>query len=94
MGVKVIIGKANQLIFSCPGCKHEHVINTSWQFNGDVNKPTFSPSVKVSSPRSGTLCHSFVTDGKIQFLSDCVHELAGQTVELPDMDPKEWEVYQ
>lgn len=31
-------------------------------------------------------CHSFVTDGKIQFLSDCFHKLAGQTVELPDVD--------
>lgn len=29
-------------------------------------------------------CHSFVTDGRIQFLTDCSHELAGQTVELPD----------
>jgi len=28
-------------------------------------------------------CHSFVTDGNIQFLSDCSHELAGQTVPLP-----------
>jgi hypothetical protein len=31
-----------------------------------------------------TCCHSFVTDGRIQFLSDCTHALAGQTVELPD----------
>lgn len=30
-----------------------------------------------------TACHSFVTDGRIQFLSDCTHELAGQTVDLP-----------
>jgi len=30
------------------------------------------------------ICHSFVTDGRIQFLSDCTHALAGQTVELPD----------
>lgn len=29
-------------------------------------------------------CHSFVTDGRIQFLPDCSHELAGQTVDLPD----------
>jgi hypothetical protein len=28
-------------------------------------------------------CHSFVTDGRIQFLSDCTHELAGQTVDFP-----------
>jgi hypothetical protein len=33
-----------------------------------------------------TVCHSFVTDGRIQFLSDCTHELAGQTVDLPDLE--------
>lgn len=33
-----------------------------------------------------TVCHSFVTDGKIQFLGDCTHKLAGQTVELPDWE--------
>lgn len=30
------------------------------------------------------ICHSFVTDGRIQFLGDCTHALAGQTVELPE----------
>jgi hypothetical protein len=34
--------------------------------------------------RVETICHSFVTDGMIQFLSDCTHALAGQTVPLPD----------
>jgi hypothetical protein len=29
------------------------------------------------------VCHSFVTDGQIQFLGDCTHELAGQTVPIP-----------
>ncbi|ARS29093.1 DUF6527 family protein [Sphingomonas sp. KC8] len=29
------------------------------------------------------VCHSFVTDGRIQFLSDCTHALSGQTVDLP-----------
>lgn len=33
-----------------------------------------------------SVCHSFVTDGRIQFLGDCTHALAGQTVELPDID--------
>lgn len=28
------------------------------------------------------ICHSFVRNGKIEFLSDCTHELAGKTVEL------------
>lgn len=31
-------------------------------------------------------CHSFVTEGRIQFLGDCTHALAGQTVELPDIN--------
>jgi hypothetical protein len=29
-----------------------------------------------------TVCHSFVTQGMIQFLPDCTHTLAGQTVPL------------
>ena len=33
-------------------------------------------------------CHSFVTDGKIQYLSDCSHQYAGQTIELPESDFK------
>ena len=31
-------------------------------------------------------CHSFITNGRIQFLADCTHALAGQTVDLPDWD--------
>jgi hypothetical protein len=30
------------------------------------------------------ICHSFVTDGRIQFLGDCTHKLAGMTVDLPE----------
>jgi hypothetical protein len=36
-----------------------------------------------------TVCHSHVRDGKIQFLGDCTHELAGKTVDLPDWNTKE-----
>ena len=39
-------------------------------------------------PESGFVCgrcHSFVRDGKIQFLNDSTHKLAGQTVELPEI---------
>ncbi len=32
------------------------------------------------------VCHSFITDGCIQFLDDCTHELAGKTVELPEFE--------
>lgn len=33
------------------------------------------------------VCHSFVTNGRIEFLGDCTHALAGQTVDLP----RKWE---
>lgn len=80
--------------FYCPGCKMDHYVNTNpkigatWTFNGDFEKPTFSPSLLVTYP-NGRLknrrCHSFIKNGMIQFLSDCSHELAGKTVELEDV---------
>lgn len=57
------------------------------QFNGDVEKPTLSPSLLVSSTRGESRCHSFVNNGMIQFLGDCIHPLANQTVELLDAQP-------
>lgn len=30
-------------------------------------------------------CHTFVVAGMIQFLSDCAHKLAGQTVPIPSL---------
>jgi hypothetical protein len=62
-----------------------------WTFNDDFERPTFSPSMLSRAPSNGRVpqetfvCHSFVRDGQIQYLSDCTHELAGQTVDLPDM---------
>lgn len=77
--------------FECPGCECSHSIPVSgpraWNWNGSTEKPTFSPSIFVnrgSANPTAPVCHSFVTDGKIQFLPDCSHKLAGQTVELPE----------
>jgi hypothetical protein len=82
-------------IFFCPGCKSEHAVNTSgprWTYNGNPDAPTFSPSILVTydgrdelgMPHRISACHSFVRDGMIQFLGDCTHELANQTVEIPE----------
>lgn len=47
--------------------------------------PTFYKSGHASVPAGGeTVCHSFVTEGRMQFLSDCTHALAGQTMDLPE----------
>ncbi|WP_409346773.1 DUF6527 family protein [Paenibacillus sp. MBLB4367] len=87
MGAKVKEMSGGLWRFWCPGCNRAHAFDQRWTFNGNVNAPAFSPSLLCSAPYYGDMepyvCHSFVTDGRIQFLSDCTHKLAGQTVELP-----------
>ena len=79
-------------VFYCPGCKCSHQFEvdapngTGWKWNGSTEKPTFTPSLLVWATRQEARCHSFVTDGRIQFLGDCFHSLAGQTVDIPDWD--------
>jgi hypothetical protein len=36
----------------CPACEEMHQLPDSWHFNGDVNKPTFSPSFKHNGLRT------------------------------------------
>jgi len=79
-------------VFHCPGCGHGHPFEVNapngagWTWNGSMDKPTFRPSL-LCNAGSTTVCHSYVTDGRIEFLSDCHHALAGQTVDLPDWEP-------
>lgn len=40
----------------------------------------------VFASRFGKVCHSYVTDGRIQYLGDCTHQLAWNTVDLPDWE--------
>jgi hypothetical protein len=72
----------NIWLVKCPGCDRPHSIDERWSFNGDVNNPTFTPSLLVNQHRPEMRCHSFITNGEIQFLSDCYHSLAGETVGL------------
>lgn len=85
---------ARQYWFHCPGCEHSHAFTVggdaskhpSWTWNGSLDRPTFKPSLLCNRDYPESRCHSFVTDGRIQFLSDCHHKLAGQTVEIPDWE--------
>lgn len=60
-----------------------------WTWNGSTEAPTLKPSVLTEgySQREHRKfrCHSFINDGNVQFLGDCDHELAGQTVPLLDV---------
>ena len=37
------------------------------------------------APYKCGICHFYVTDGKIQYLSDCTHEFAGRIIELEEI---------
>jgi hypothetical protein len=78
-----------EFLFFCPGCGYGHPVSTPrWVWNGDTERPTFSPSILTGADApdyTERRCHSYIKDGQIQFLPDCWHELKGQTVDLPDM---------
>ena len=112
------------IMYWCQGCETTHLIyvgdgtGTRWEYNGNPDRPTFTPSVLVTTghyveyrddnkkcwctmdwdewgkkypdePRRKwqkcVRCHTFITDGMVQFLSDCTHQYAGQTLPLPDL---------
>jgi len=77
------------LVFFCPGCQSHHPYrikgqNPVWKWNGNMEKPTFSPSLLVHGSLPAHRCHLFLRDGMIEFLSDCHHDLKGKTVPLPE----------
>lgn len=81
----------------CPGCNelHNFVVTNEqgdqpkntpvWDWDRNVESPTFSPSMLVKGPES--VCHSFLRNGVWEFLSDSTHALRGHKalmVDLPD----------
>lgn len=81
----------------CPACKvmHDFAVEqpfrngARWTFNGNGDLPTFSPSMNIAvGPYDGgkiDRCHYFLRNGRIEFLGDSTHAMAGQTVDLPDV---------
>lgn len=91
----VVIGYAHW----CPGCRHIHIFYTDpgrvhhWTFDGNMEKPTFSPSMRFFSPvvdgqpKEVTHCHYWLREGEIEFLADSSdHQLRGKhpLVDIPD----------
>lgn len=76
--------------FWCPACQGHHpftikhpVASKAWSFDGNMTKPTFSPSLRVYGPKGNdTACHLFVRNGMIEYCGDCPHELAGKTIPM------------
>lgn len=107
---KLRILTGGMVAFWCEGCQTHHGViidpakSPCWGFNGDYERPTFTPSILVRMPHPegysrdnpapigwygkmvDEICHSFVTNGRIEYLSDCTHNLAGQTIDLPEVE--------
>lgn len=90
----------------CPACEQMHAFavdapqrnGACWSFDGNVDAPTFSPSMNIRTGRFANpdwvdpegedlsiVCHYFLRGGRIEYLSDCTHRFAGQTVDLPSL---------
>jgi hypothetical protein len=78
-----------QFMVHCPACGCGHGLRVgqadepNWTFNGDMEKPSFNPSLSVSGANN-SVCHSMITDGMITYFGDSTHALAGKTVPLGD----------
>lgn len=70
-------------LIECPACGCGHKFDSRWTFNGSLELPTFTPSMMVNASDEKLRCHSYVTNGQIQYLADCGHSMRGKTVELP-----------
>jgi len=84
------------LWFECPGCGMSHCVTVGpgegprWTWDGNAAAPTFSPSLLVrytwGPQKEQVVCHSYIRNGRIEFLADCTHARAGQTVDIPGYD--------
>ena len=73
--------------FWCPACQHTHKFAVAgppptWNFNGDTDRPTFLPSLRMIG---GNQCHLVLTAGRIHYCGDSQHALAGKIIELPEI---------
>ncbi len=90
--LRIKLGGEDRVVFRCPACESCHnIVPGRWRWNGDVDSPTFSPSVRVTwgNTKSASCCHFFVTNGRVKFCADSTHALAGQEVDLPDLTSDE-----
>lgn len=61
----------------CPGCEEMHCIPDTWSFDGQLNIPTFNPSVKITGKQTvvvnGKWTGEWVRDAAGKPLDYCCH---------------------
>lgn len=91
--------------FYCPACDTLHAFaierpaghEPCWRFDGNEDAPTFWDSylsyyTHPETKKRVTLCHLHLKAGRISYLNDCPHRMAGQTIDLPEIpeDKLKW----
>lgn len=88
--VTLELREGSGLWLHCPGCGCAHLFKLtrqgdlfietafSWSFNGDMEQPTCTPSLRC---RGTETCHLWLKKGKIIYLGDCTHKYAGKSLE-------------
>lgn len=73
--------------FYCPACDCRHWIDTRWTISGPNDLLTVRPSIRVhwEEGPDRKCCHLFITNGNIEYLTDCTHDLAGKTILLEEI---------
>lgn len=72
-------GEGGLLLFYCAGCKEMHQVGVGdgpgprWDFNGDFDRPTFTPSVRVSG-------HKVIRDKAGKWTGEWERDAAGNPV--------------
>lgn len=98
LSAKLRSSGGGRVTYWCQGCDGPHSIRVEgdehplWVWDRNADAPTFSPSVLVTyggrdagqEDAPPERCHTFIRSGMVEFLSDCTHPLAGQTLPLPD----------
>lgn len=75
----------------CAGCGHAHSVPAErWHWNGSIELPTLSPSVRHYYTKPGTneevtTCHYRIKNGQIKYCGDCPHKLSGQNMPLQEI---------
>lgn len=85
--VRKLNDQTTMYVFWCPGCQetHSYVVGPEsqdsgprWKFNGDMEKPSFLPSLKYPK------CHLWVDNGIIDYGWDCKHRFRGKKIPLQE----------
>lgn len=95
--VACTIAEATHVTLNFPGpvgqltlpviCHGPRAGTNCWTWNGSTESPTLRPSIKTTG--TSFVCHSWVNEGRAQFLEDSTHEHAGRTLDLLDVPETE-----